>query len=327
MKQPRMLEHHPVVDTYDRDLARSQLFAVYGADRAELEHGAGDVLLHANHLQMKNVAVSYCEYGVDAHVEFPEASYVRQLFAMSGNAQATAGNRAFDISRQQWTALIPAGRRFGLTTTPAYQQLVLRLELGALRQTLHALIGDSPEGDLAFEDVIDFESPAARSLRRRVFFFASEFDIVGGQFSELAADEIERTLIANFLFCHRHTHTKYFLREPADTTTSIVRRVEEYIEANWDKPLDVETLASIANVSARSIFRQFKKDRGYPPLAFIKKVRLQKARALLLGADQQTTVTSVSLRCGFQNVGHFAGDYRLEFKELPSETLARARRS
>lgn len=321
-----MLEHYPAIDTRDRDVARDKLFSIYGADRAELKHAPAKTLLHANHLQLKEIAVSYCEYGTDAHVEFPEASYVRQLFKISGTAQVSAGKRTYDISRQHWTALIPDDERLCLTTAPVYQQLVLRLERNALQRAVHSLVGESPDKELIFEDHVDLESPAMRSLRRRVFFFANEFDAIGENFSELAAAEIERTLIVNFLFCHRHNFTHHFLRETADATASGVRRIEEYIEANWDSPLDVEKLASVANISARSIFRQFRKSRGYSPLTFIKKVRLQKAHALLL-ADPSTTVTSVALRCGFQNVGHFASDYRLEFRELPSETLVRSRRS
>jgi AraC-like DNA-binding protein len=320
-----MLEHYPAVDTADAEAAREQLIRIYGADRADIRGGAGNSVLHANHLQMRDIAVSYCEYGVDARVEFPEASYVRQIFKISGKAQTSADARVFNISRQEWTALIPAQKRFGLSATPDYQQLVLRLELDALRRAAHALVGEGSDRDLVFSDTVDFESPAARSLRRRVFFFAGEFDVMGGYFSDLAAAEIEKTLIVNFLFCHRHTYTDRFLREPLPVTASSVRRVEEYIEANWDRPLDVETLAAIANVSARSVFRQFKKSRGYSPLTFVKKIRLGKARALLLGADPQATVTSIALKCGFQNVGHFASDYRLEFRELPSETLARSR--
>lgn len=326
MKQPRMLEHYPAVHTTDPETAREKLISVYGADRVDIGRSSADNLLHANHLPMKDIAVSYCEYGVDARVEFPEASYMRQLFKISGVAQAAADERVHNISRQEWTALIPAEKRFRLATTPNYQQLVLRLEVDALKRATQALVGDSSDRKLVFNGAVDFESSAARSLRRRVFFFAGEFDVMGGYFSELAAAEIEKTLIVNFLFCHRHSYTEHFLREPAQAASSSVRRLEEYIEANWDRPLDVETLASIANVSARSVFRQFKQTRGYSPLTFVKKVRLQKARALLLGGHQAATVTSIALKCGFQNVGHFANDYRLEFRELPSETLTRSRR-
>ena len=165
----------------------------------------------------------------------------------------------------------------------------------------------------------------AKSAPEGIFLRRRRLRAIGGHFSDLAVAEIERTLIVDFLLCHRHTYTKYFQRQPAEAANVNVLLAEEYIEANWDSPLDVERLAKMANISARSLFRQFKKSRGYSPLTFIKKLRLQKARDLLLSAGEQMTVTSVALRCGFQNVGHFANDYRLEFRELPSETLARGR--
>ena len=46
-------------------------------------------------------------------------------------------------------------------------------------------------------------------------------------------------------------------------------------------------------------------------------------------SNNPTTVGSViqvALKCGFQNPGHFARDYRNSFGELPSVTLQRARK-
>ena len=84
-----------------------------------------------------------------------------------------------------------------------------------------------------------------------------------------------------------------------------------------------EQLSAIARVSVRSLFRQFKKDRGHSPAEFARKVRLDRARNMLEAGIEGTTVTQVALRCGFQNAGHFAREFRLAFGELPSETLRR----
>ena len=84
-----------------------------------------------------------------------------------------------------------------------------------------------------------------------------------------------------FLMCHRHNYTHLLLREPLPSAPSTVRAVEEFIEANWDKPIDIEAMTSVAKVSARSLFRQFKKDRGYSPADFAKRIRLDHAREML----------------------------------------------
>ena len=80
----------------------------------------------------------------------------------------------------------------------------------------------------------------------------------------------------------------------------------------------------VANDSARSLFRQFKKDRGYSPADFAKRIRLDRARELLEQSGGEASVTQIALRCGFQNPGHFARDFRLAFGELPSEILRKS---
>ena len=146
-------------------------------------------------------------------------------------------------------------------------------------------------------------------------------------FSDLAAAEVERMIIMKFLMCHRHNYTHLLLREPLPVSSTAVRAVEEYIEANWDKPMDFDTMVAIAKVSARSLFRQFKKDRGYSPADFAKRVRLNRAREMLEQTSENDTVIQIALKCGFQNPGHFARDYRNVFGEVPSVTLQRARKS
>ena len=96
-------------------------------------------------------------------------------------------------------------------------------------------------------------------LRRRIFNFAAEYNERGSFFSDLAAAEIERMLIMKFLLSHRHNYTHLLMREPPPVSSTAVRAVEEFIEANWDKPIDIEAMVAIAQVSARSLFRQFKK--------------------------------------------------------------------
>jgi len=200
----------------------------------------------------------------------------------------------------------------------------LRIEIDALKRHLAALIGQEVDG-LAF-DRAGTHPPAMSSLRRRVFQFATDFNERGRYFSDLAATEVERMVIMNFLMCHRHNYSHLLLREPLPSTSSSVRIVEEFIEANWDRPIDVPAMARVAKVSARSLFRQFKKDRGYSPADFAKQMRLNRAREMLEQPAQDSSVTQIALRCGFQNPGHFARDFRLAFGELPSETLRKATR-
>jgi AraC-like DNA-binding protein len=199
--------------------------------------------------------------------------------------------------------------------------MVLRIEDKALQRYLGVLIGRHVDKELTFRAVTT-SNPAIGSLRRAVFHFASDYNARGNNLSDLVKTETERILIMKFLISNWHNYTHLLLRQPPQSTPSTVRKVEEYIEANWDKPIDIEALAGVADVSARSLFRQFRKDRGYSPATFIKRVRLNRAKEMLERANG-STITEIAYQCGFQNAGHFARDFRLAFGELPSDTVRR----
>jgi AraC-like DNA-binding protein len=221
---------------------------------------------------------------------------------------------------------LPASSASDIEFGPNYSQLVLRIDAMALRRYLSALIGRDADRDLVFSPQSAVGNPAMQALKLRVFQFVSDYNSRGVYFSSIANAEVERMLVMKFLMCHRHTYSDLLLREPIPSSSSPVRRVEEYIEANWNKPIDIEKLVQIANVSARSLFRQFQKERGYSPSDFAKQRRLRMALVMLENPKETTSVTEVALKCGFHNSGHFARDYRMSFGELPSETLSRSLR-
>lgn len=307
----------------DPAFARERLFSVFGATGFDIVGSRSEFGVRANHLQMTGLGLSYCEYASDVSLDFAEATFVRQIFNIQGSGRYTVDGLTGDIAPGSWTMVLPPGRPLRLDFTGRYRQLVLRVELDALRRHLGALIGQEVSRELVFDDNVS-RSPAMGALRRRIFNFATDFNERGTFFSDLAAAEVERMVIMKFLMCHRHSYTQFLLREPLPAGSSAVRRVEEFIEANWDKPIDIEAMVEVAKVSARSLFRQFKRDRGYSPADFSKRVRLDRAREMLEQATERAAVTQVALKCGFQNPGHFARDFRLAFGELPSETLKRS---
>lgn len=97
-----------------------------------------------------------------------------------------------------------------------------------------------------------------------------------------------------------------------------------YLESHWDKPLVLSKVAREHKLSVRGLQKYFGA-RGITPHDFLKRIKLAHAYDMLSNPESRTTVTKVSRRCGFGNLGHFAKDYRNEFGELPSETLLRSR--
>jgi AraC-like DNA-binding protein len=319
------LSNYLVMDSSDPELVRDRLFEVYGANHFDIASQKNEFAVRASHLQIGGLGLSYCDYASDVSVGFGENTFVRQIFNLQGEGQYTVGGKSAVIARGKWTPVLPASAPLRLDLKSHYCQFVLRIELSALYRNLGILIGQPINRDLIF-DQTEVRNPAMAALRRRVFDFANDFNARGAFFSDLAAAEVERMVIMKFLMCHRHSYTDLLLREPLPGGSSAVRKVEEFIAANWDKPLDIEGMAALAQVSARSLFRQFRRDRGCSPADFAKRVRLNHAREMLERSNEVGSVIQVALKCGFQNPGHFARDYRNSFGELPSVTLQRARK-
>jgi transcriptional regulator GlxA family with amidase domain len=196
---------------------------------------------------------------------------------------------------------------------------------GALERLLKSIVGDHSHTRLFF--VEDDPDPAVMTLARQdVFRFAVELDRLGPDYSAIAITELERSLMVRLLLAHRHNFSHLLHRAPARGNRTVIDLVESYIEAHWDQPLDLEKIAGIANVSVRTVFREFSESgRGSPGL-FARPVRLRKAAELLRQPDQHTSVLAVAFKCGFTNAGRFSSEYRRVTGELPSETLAAARR-
>jgi len=78
-----------------------------------------------------------------------------------------------------------------------------------------------------------------------------------------------------FLYANRHNYSHLLEAQPPDSALSQIRHAEAYIDANAHRAITLEELAEVTGVSALSLFRSFKRHRGYSPLAFLSQVRSQ----------------------------------------------------
>ncbi|WP_197060988.1 helix-turn-helix transcriptional regulator [Microbacterium mangrovi] len=101
-----------------------------------------------------------------------------------------------------------------------------------------------------------------------------------------------------------------------------VRIAREYIEHHADAPLTVDLIARQAHVSVRALQNAFRRDLDTTPLAYLRRVRLTRARDELLDGGLGTvSVADVARQWGFTNLGRFAAEYAALFGEKPSRTL------
>ncbi len=114
----------------------------------------------------------------------------------------------------------------------------------------------------------------------------------------------------------------------ADRTTLrrkiIIARLEEYLMANYDRPIYLADLCTAVGVSGRTLRLACMKQLGVGPNRFLWLRRIHLARRALIAADAaKETVTKIATEYGFWELGRFSVEYRKLFGEMPSASLHR----
>lgn len=104
-----------------------------------------------------------------------------------------------------------------------------------------------------------------------------------------------------------------------------LRLAIDYIHAHLSDNITLSDLTNVTDVAGRTLQSQFQIHLGLAPLAFVRELRMQRARDLLC-SGRPATVTAVAHACGITHVGRFAKAYHLKYGELPSQTLSRTTR-
>jgi len=315
------LDRYSLIRSRDSEFARHHLFAAYGADRFETHDRAFGI--QANLARLSSIGLAFCAYDGAASLSFPESQILRQFFSIQGAAGFRTNGHGQPIGA--WSPMIRGDARLDLDFAPGYRQLVLRMDAAPLERLAKSLVGDDSSTKLRFVDG-KADSAMMAQVRQDVFRFAEELERFGQDYKPIAIAELERALMVRILLAHPHSFTDRLRRAPPGANRTVVDIVESYVAAHWDEPLDLEKIAEIANVSVRTVFREFADAGRGSPGQFARRIRLDRAAELLRRPDEQTSVLAVAFKCGFQNLGRFASEYRRAVGELPSKTLKDARR-
>lgn len=315
----RPLDSFPILRSGNLEEIRQALIQSYNARRLNFPHRAEMFEFYANHWQSQNLGLSYLT-GVPFQLEFPTADFFRQAFILGG------ADIRFDRAERRVTngatCVLPPDAIATAAFTPGYEHFGLKINADALLNKLTALIGATPSRKLVFDQTARVDESRTANIRRLLTFFAGEFDSTRNALSPTLV-ELEQALIVAFLCNNPHNYSVLLETRPHPAASWHVRRAEEYIEAHWDQPITIEDLARETSSNSRSLFRQFRNSRGQTPMAFLKDVRLRRARDMLERSELSPSVTEIAMACGFGNLGHFATDYFRRFGERPSDTLKR----
>lgn len=102
-----------------------------------------------------------------------------------------------------------------------------------------------------------------------------------------------------------------------------VAKVIAWIRQNFAEAVSVDELAAKAYMSPSTFRQHFRSVAGMSPLQYLKKLRLQEARSLMM--NQRLDAGSAALRVGYESASQFSREYRRLFGEPPQRDVQRLR--
>jgi len=113
------------------------------------------------------------------------------------------------------------------------------------------------------------------------------------------------------------------LRELALTTSKLsqIRRSIDWIKSHFTEPFHVEFLAKTSDMSMASFYRHFKAITAMTPIQYQKRLRLLKARRMLLFESKDAR--NIAYAVGYESASQFSREYSRMFGMSPIRDIAR----
>ena len=95
-----------------------------------------------------------------------------------------------------------------------------------------------------------------------------------------------------------------------------MHRIHQFVEMNFQKPIDTQQIADEVNLTLPAFCRYFKKATKLSYTDFVNQYRVQYAKKLLI---QDKNVTETCFECGFESLSYFNRIFKKFAGESPSE--------
>ncbi len=283
-----------------------------------------DFSLDIKLLQLGASELIWTQWGTDnwSTVELPGRMALILNPGRDSPSVFTTSGHSVPASTEEAPILQP-GRKIRVFRPAQMPLIVLSAQMKDLESLAEEITGKSRRS-LEFELGLNLRSSEGKRLRRIIDFVVQELkEEPSAAQHPIVRRQLDDLLLNGMLSLPGNHH---HLDDPNHSVASkVVRRAEHFMEANIDRPIGMSEVAAACDCSRSKLFQAFKRERQWTPLQFLIRRRMERARRRLLAPSDSTTVTMVSLECGYANISRFAQEYRRLYAEPPSMTLHRSR--
>lgn len=319
------LSRYKLAETSDVGEFEEAVRPIFGDVRFDRANPLNEFRARANYRLLDQSGIYYGHYGTRVKISIPYARFIAQGVTLEGSGTHSVNGVERTLNNSELPNAVLNSSRVNLDFSNTHRHLAFCMKPQVVQQKLSTLTGIASDKKFFMDEDAAMSAAELRRFRRLLLLLVTELEDSSSPPSKVFLRELEQALMVAFLVGYQHDFSQLFEARPNDIAPWQVKRVEQFIEAHWDQPLDIESIAAAVDASIRSIQMSFRTSRGYSPMEFARKVRLQHARRMLSNPVPGTSVTNVAYACCFGNLGHFSRFYFDEFRELPSATLARAK--
>lgn len=105
-------------------------------------------------------------------------------------------------------------------------------------------------------------------------------------------------------------------------TSETVERVKRHLEINYAKKITLDELARFAGMNKSRLVRRFHREIGFPPRAFLNRVRVREAQKML---REGLPTVRVALRAGFCDQSHLTRRFKQIVGMTPTEYIEKSK--
>jgi AraC-like DNA-binding protein len=275
-----------------------------------------------HYVSFGDVSLSRLKYGADVTIRpgLLDTFYLVQM-PLAGRASVDCGKEHVDSGPGLASVLNPSELTV-MHWRADNDQLMVRIDRSLVERAIWAQLGRKTNGPLNFQ--LGFRWQDSMPWRCLMQYLV---DCVAGDFDpikyRLIAANIEQLVVSTLLATQPHNFSDHKAPHRSVVLPRHVRKVEEFLRMNAQEPISAEQLAALAGVSLRSLYAGFKEYCGVTPMQYLKQLRLEGARNMLLHEGDSVTVATAAMQWGFAHLGRFSVEFKQQFGESPSEMLRR----
>lgn len=316
------LAKHQLFTSNDLDEARSIVAAKFCDHRLDRKsrHDTFDAVHHR--AEGLRTSLNFIRYGADVEIEPGElGSFYLIQIPIKGTAKVKNGLQDIQTGKGVASVLNPHMHTH-MRWHEGCAQLLLQIEASYLTEMAQRLIGCALKAPITFDVAVDnrVAGIAPWVNRLRTCFSLADKDAIFSGHNLNSQMLIEEQLVQDFL-AYQPSNVSALIAEASKTANNAhIRKAVQFMRDNMQNPMSIADVAHAVGVTPRSLQLGFKSTFQISPMQYLKSLRFDAARQMIMTRGVDLEIGDICMRTGFAHFGRFSVEYKARYGESPHQT-------